>query len=149
MSKLRIIRATTRHLEPIAVLFDRYRQFYSQQSDLASARKFLKKRMDTSESVLFVALISGQAVGFTQLYPSFSSLSMRRIWILNDLFVTEGARGRGVATALLRRSKRLAKATGAKELILETAKTNIKAQSLYKRLGWKRNYNFYTYSLDA
>lgn len=149
MSKLRIVRATRHHLEPTSSLFDQYRQFYNQRSDLVSARGFLKKRMDRRESVLFLALVSGHVVGFAQLYPTFSSLAMKRVWILNDLFVTEGARGRGVATALLKRAKRLAETTKAKGLMLETARTNANAQSLYEKLGWKRNDLFYTYSLDV
>jgi len=71
--------ATLASLESIAQLFDQYRQFYGQQSDLGNARRFLQNRMEKGESHLFLAEVDGCGVGFTQLYPSFSSVSMKRL----------------------------------------------------------------------
>jgi GNAT superfamily N-acetyltransferase len=100
-----------------------------------------------NESVIFVAQNQqGQAIGFTQLYPAFSSVSARRIWILNDLFVTPGARGNGVARQLLDMAKNHAVATGAKRLALSTARDN-PAQKLYESVGYERDNLFYHYSL--
>ena len=110
--------------------------------------EFLATRLARNESVIFLALDGGRPVGFAQLYPSFSSLSMQRMWILNDLFVDPLARGRGIATALLDASKAMAIETGAKELALETMKTNLTAQRLYESQGWKRDEIFYRYDLS-
>lgn len=94
------------------------------------------------------ALPGAACLGFVQLYPSFSSVSMKRLWVLNDLFVVPGARRRGAAEALMARARRLALETGAEGLVLETAVDNKKAQRLYEKLGWKRDREFYRYNLD-
>jgi len=147
MSKFTISQATDNTIQNVAPLFDEYRQFYGQPADLERARSFLKDRLARGESVIFLATQGDRAVGFAQLYPSFSSLSMSRIWILSDLFVSTSSRKQGVATALLEECKRLAIHTGAKELTLETMKSNLTAQRLYERCGWKRDDIFYTYHL--
>jgi ribosomal protein S18 acetylase RimI-like enzyme len=95
--------------------------------------------------VIFVALLNDAPVGFTQLYPSWSSVSMRALWILNDLFVAQVARRRGVARALILRAEQYAMKLQAKGLVLETAVDNIHAQHLYENLGWKRDDEFYRY----
>ena len=133
----------------IVPLFDAYRQFYEQHSDPIGARKFLAERLGKGESVIFLAWEGGQCVGFAQLYPTFSSVSMKRAWILNDLFVHPSARGRGVGRALLEQCKQLATETGAKEMTLETMKNNLTAQHLYEGCGWKRDEAFYKYYLPV
>jgi GNAT superfamily N-acetyltransferase len=101
--------------------------------------------------VLFVALLNsdGQEIpaGLTQLYPSFSSTSMRRLWILNDLYVTPEARGHGVGRALLEAAREHAERTRAKGLELMTARDNKAAQALYDSMGWKRDEVFLLYTL--
>ena len=122
-----------------APLFDAYRQFYDQPSDLGLAREFLADRLWAEDSVVFLALESADApaaLGFAQLYPSWSSVAARPIWILNDLFVAAAARGRGVGHALLERCRQLAEETGAQRLALETLAGNTAAQKLYESLGW-------------
>lgn len=134
-----------------APLFDAYRQFYKLPPDPEKGRKFLSERLSRSESVVFLALIEGEtgwiAAAFMQLYPTFSSLSLKRLWILNDLFVAPQARKAGIAKALMERARQLAAETGAEGLILETAVDNVAAQTLYERLGWKRDEKFYRYAL--
>ena len=142
-----IIRATIEHLDLIAPLFDGYRQFYKQPSNVDGARMFIKDRLIRHESVIFLAFLDEAAVGFTQLYPSFSSSSMQRLWILNDLFVAPNGRRSGVGEALLERARQFAVEDGAKGLMLETAVTNTTAQKLYERLGWVRDTEFYVYNL--
>ena len=142
-----IIRATIEHLDLVTPLFDGYRQFYEHPSNLDGARQFLKDRLVRHESVIFLALLDEAAVGFTQLYPSFSSSSMQRLWILNDLFVAPAGRRSGVGEALLERARQFAVESGAKGLMLETAVTNTTAQKLYERLGWIRDTEFYVYNL--
>ncbi len=133
----------------LAPLFDGYRVFYNQASDAQAAQQFLYDRLANNESVIFIARHDDAAVGFTQLYPSFSSVVMQRIWILNDLFVLPTARGQGVAEALLRRAAQFAKETQAKRLVLSTAIDNIAAQRLYEKLGWQRDTMFFHYELST
>lgn len=142
-----IIQATADHVDLIAPLFDGYRRFYGQPSDLARARDYLRERLDRGESVLFLAVQDRAGLGFTQLYPSFSSVSMKRLWVLNDLYVAAEARKQGVAAALLERARRFAVETGAKGLVLETALDNHPAQRLYERHGWRRDDAFCRYYL--
>lgn len=137
--------ATLDHLDQLVSLFDAYRQFYAQPSDLAGAKTFLANRIAHGESVIFIAYLEDKAVGFTQLYPSFSSVSMKRVWVLNDLFVAPEARRKGVADALMQRAEQFATDTHAKGLALETALDNTSAQSLYERRNWTRGTDFYTY----
>jgi len=148
---MHIIRAKPEHTDLVAPLFDAYRQFYKQKSDVAGGRAFIGERLKKDQSVIFLALDgesnSQQAVGFTQLYPSFSSSSMRRLWILNDLFVVPSARKQGVAEALMERARRLALETKADGLTLETATDNHTAQRLYEKLGYKKDVVYFRYNL--
>jgi len=129
----------------VAPLFDAYRQFYGRPSDLEGARRFLAERLERGESVIFVVVEAGRALGFTQLYPSFSSVSMRPVWVLNDLFVAGDARRRGVGARLLRAARAHALRTGAARLVLAAAVTNAGAQALYERDGWRRDTAFLHY----
>ena len=149
MNRFAIAKVTADMVEAVAPLFDAYRQFYGQRADYKGALNFLADRLKKNESVIFLASEGGRSVGFTQLYPSFSSLSMNRIWILNDLFFDSSARGHGIGSALLDECKRLAVDTGAKELALETMKNNLTAQRLYENQGWKRDEVFYRYYLSV
>jgi ribosomal protein S18 acetylase RimI-like enzyme len=140
--------ASSEHLEEVSKLFDRYRIFYQQSSDIAAARKFLEARFQKQDSTIFVAGDREHIVGFTQLYPSFSSVSMKPIWILNDLFVEETYRQQGVAHALMKSAENFARETGAIRITLSTQVTNIAAQALYESLGYKKNQDFYHYALQ-
>jgi ribosomal protein S18 acetylase RimI-like enzyme len=134
-------------------LFDAYRQFYKQSSDYSGAHRFITDRLKASESMIFLATLEegkeSRAVGFVQLYPAFSSISMKRLWILNDLFVIPEARKLGVGKALMESARQLAVSTAAKELILETAIDNLAAQGLYEKLGYKRDVEFHRYALGV
>lgn len=131
-----IRRAKKRDIEDLSVLFDKYRIFYKQRSDVENARSFLKKRMKRKESVIFVAEERDELIGFTQLFPIFSSVSMRRTWLLNDLYVNEKARGMGAATKLLEAAKQFGAETNSKWLLLQTAADNFTAQKVYEKNGW-------------
>jgi ribosomal protein S18 acetylase RimI-like enzyme len=145
-----LVRISLEQVELVAALFDAYRQFYGQPPDLDGTRRFLAERLGRGESVIYAVVEDERALGFTQLFPSFSSVSMRPIWILNDLFVAEDARRRGVGARLLRAARDHAMKTGAVRLALSTAVTNTKAQALYERDGWKRDTAFlhYEYQLS-
>ncbi|MGH8191378.1 MAG: GNAT family N-acetyltransferase [Rhodanobacteraceae bacterium] len=136
---IEVSRATRADLDVLAPLFDAYRMFYRQPSELEGARAFLKDRLDRKESVILLArdAAEGHALGFVQLYPLFSSVAMRRIWVLNDLFVVFDARKRGVARALMDAARELGRANGALRLVLETGEDNRPAQALYETLGYR------------
>ncbi|MEF2277473.1 GNAT family N-acetyltransferase [Deinococcus sp. YIM 134068] len=148
MSLLTVVRADASFLDALLPLFDSYRRFYVQEDDREGARVFLSERLEREESVIFLALDGSTPVGFTQLYPSFTSLGMRRIWILNDLFVAPESRKRGVGQALLERARQHGRETDAAWLTLTTALDNSTAQSLYEAQGWRRDETFYTYTLS-
>jgi ribosomal protein S18 acetylase RimI-like enzyme len=131
----------------VANLFNQYRLFYKQGSDQAGAENFITERMAKNESVIFVVEDNAQVVGFAQLYPSFSSVSLKRLWILNDLFVNFEHRGKGAAKALLSSCAEFAKSTGARGLTLKTAHDNTTAQKLYESLGWKKDVTYLSYNL--
>lgn len=135
---MRIKQASIEDLELILPLFDAYRQFYEQKSDRSAAGSFLKERLQNNDSIIFLALENGIPLGFAQLYPTFSSVSMEPFYILNDLFVESAHRKKRVGEALLGQAKEFCVQNGYKGLSLETAKNN-PAQKLYERLGWKRN----------
>jgi ribosomal protein S18 acetylase RimI-like enzyme len=148
VADLRVVRAASKDLEDIVPLFDGYRQFYGQRSDPSAARAFLGERIKRDESVIYLAYTGPrEAAGFTQLYPSFSSVSLKPLWILNDLFVRSDVRRGGVGRALLERARQHAAETGAKGLILSTAVTNKPAQILYESCGWQRDDEFMHYYL--
>ncbi|MFA9273309.1 MAG: GNAT family N-acetyltransferase [Candidatus Aquirickettsiella gammari] len=143
-----IQQASVNDVTAIAPLFDAYRVFYHQQSDLVLAQQFLTERLQKEQSIIFFAInTQGSAQGFVQLYPSFSSVSAKRLWILNDLFVAATARRGGVARQLMNRAREFAIATEAKGLFLETAHDNFNGQALYESLGYRKNSEFY-YFLD-
>ena len=132
-------RATLADLDAIAPLFDAYRQFYAQASDMARARAWLSDRIEGGESVVLLADVDGRSCGFVQLYPMFSSVRTARLWILNDLFVASDARRRGVARALLDAAAQFARGDGAAGLMLETGRDNAPARALYRAAGWQED----------
>ena len=131
-----IRRASAADLDALVPLFDAYRVFYAQPSDPVRARDFLAERLANRESAVLVAERGPSAVGFTQLYPVFSSVRTARTWLLNDLFVVEGARRGGVARALLDAAAAFAREQGAAGLMLETTRDNAPARALYRAAGW-------------
>ena len=135
-------------LDVLAPLFDGYRQFYRQSADLARARNFLSERLTRHESEILIAVDDrGVGLGFTQLYPLFSSVRVVRIFLLNDLFVVPEARRQGVGKALLLAAADHARDLGAASLSLSTALDNLPAQALYESLGWRRDQGFCEYGL--
>lgn len=141
--------ATVDDLARLAPLFDAYRVFYGRSSNAYAAQLFLSERIRRSESKIFLAidLESHQAIGFTQLYPTFSSTRLGRVWILEDLFVRGDMRRLGVAAALMERAETFARESHAVGLTLSTAHTNANAAALYSKRGWKRDEEFAYYNL--
>jgi ribosomal protein S18 acetylase RimI-like enzyme len=144
-----VVRSGPEDLESLVPLFEAYREWYGRLPDEATARGFLRERLVRGDSVIFLArdAASGEALGFTQLYPSFSSLRMNREWILNDLYVTREARGRGVGRRMMERARDLAIETEAVAVVLATQKENVVAKALYDSLGYRLDDEFDYYEL--
>ena len=133
-----IIQANFNHLELLIPLFDGYRKFYKQESNIEATKLFLAERLNNQDSVIFIAFLNETAVGFTQLYPLFSSVSMQPMYLLNDLFIKPNFRGKGIGEALIKESKLLCEAKQYKGLAIQTAFNN-PAQQLYQRLEFKKD----------
>lgn len=145
---MRIFQATLSHLDQVVELFDAYRVWYRTPSDKETAKSFLSERITGKESVIFVCENQeGQLVGFTQLYPIFSSIRMKRAWLLNDLFVHPDYRGKGISKLLIEKAKTLARSNNAAGILLETEKSNDIGNHLYPSTGFeleKNNFYFWT-----
>lgn len=144
-----IRKATLNDLEQLADLFDQYRVFYRKDPNPNGCRKFLSERISNNESEIFLAANSEhKAVGFVQLYPLFSSTRMKRLWLLNDLYVIPESRNLGVGKMLIDRAKELAAETGACGLSLETEKSNETGNRLYPEMGFQldMDHNYYYWS---
>jgi len=146
MSTISIRMASESDLTKLAQLFDAYRQFYKQPADIERARDFIGERLMRNDSWLLVAQSHDELLGFCQLYPSFSSTTTSRTAILNDLFVAQNTRSKGIGKSLMRAAEDLAKNLGLSAMELATAIDNQTAQALYEQLDWQRDTNFYYYS---
>jgi len=150
---MRIIRINNTQGNLVFELFDQYRTFYQQESDIELARNYIQARLDTNESVIFVALNDNSvAIGFTQLYPNYSSVRAVKNWTLNDLYVEKDYRKQGVGKELIMAALNFAKENNAKFVELSTAIDNYTAQSLYEQIGFEKqdpDTGFYTYRINV
>lgn len=146
-----IRKATIEDLKFVVALFDQYRVFYEKESDKEQAEKFISERLQLDDSQIFVAETNHKnLVGFVQLYPVFSSTRMKRLWLLNDLFVENEYRGKGISKQLIDISKELCQQTNACGLLLETAKANVVGNTLYPKAGFSldNDHNYYSWDND-
>lgn len=146
--EIRRIDRTESHL--VIELFDKYRVFYEQESDIDLAEEFLQARLDNNESIIFVAFWDGNPAGFTQLYPTYSSVRVVKNWILNDLFVENNYRKKGIGESLIKTAMDFARDNGSKYVELSTATDNFNAQALYEKIGFRKigpEPGFYTYRI--
>ena len=147
---MEIIRIDSTQGDLVFDLFDKYRIFYQQPSNIALAQTFIQARLDSNESVIFVALVNSTPVGFTQLYPRYSSLRAIKNWLLNDLYVDKDYRKQGIGEQLIKTAMNFAKENQATFVELSTAVDNYTAQSLYEHIGFERQKpetDFYTYRI--
>ena len=147
---MRIIKATLEHLDLLAPLFVKYREFYGELPYPDSSRDFLEKCLTRDESVIYLAMPiddDKKVLGFCQLYPSYSSLSLKRVWILNDIYVAEDARRQLVADHLMRAAKKMAKDTQAVRMRVSTSANNEVAQKVYESIGFREDTQFKNYVL--
>jgi len=144
-----VVLATLDRITELTTMFEKYRNFYGETPNFERSRNFLTERMEKKESVAFMAVDAkdGVAMGFIQLYPLFSSTSTGRIWLLNDLYVSQEYRCKGVATSLLEVAKKFAIDSKAIRLELETGAKNTTAQALYHKEGYKVSSSLH-YSLE-
>lgn len=145
-----IRKANLQDLAQLSQLFDEYRTFYHKSSDFSAAQQFLSERLENNDSEIFVAEDGSQLVGFTQLYPLFSSTRMKRYWLLNDLYVNPNFRGKGFSKALIERAKQLCRESDSCGMYLETGKDNQIGNQLYPGAGFKKydEVNFYEWEID-
>jgi GNAT superfamily N-acetyltransferase len=144
-----IFQAELQHLDALVPLFDAYRVFYQKPSDPDAARQFLSSLLERGDSIVYLAQAEdGAMAGFTQLYPLYSSTRMRRLWLLNDLYVQPAHRGKGISKKLIERCKTLARETDAAGIMLETTKDNDIGNQLYPKTGFEliTDINFYFWS---
>lgn len=135
---MHIVKAELQHVPDLIPLFDGYRIFYRQDPDYSKAKTFLTNRISNNESVIFIAYDDENAIGFTQLYPLFSSVSMEPMYLLNDLYVEGNYRNQGIGNLLIDKAKQLCKEKNYKGLAIQTENTN-PAQHLYERLGFVKD----------
>ena len=143
------IKATKENINQVGKLFDLYRQFYKYKSNVHESTNYISERISNNESIIFLALTQkNNPTGFVQLYETFGSLHLGKIIILYDLYVKEEFRKHGIGKKLMAKSEEYAKSIGAKSIELSTAKDNLSAQFLYKKIGYIRDNEFYSYSYE-
>ncbi|EMY62875.1 GNAT family N-acetyltransferase [Leptospira terpstrae] len=144
---MKIRQANYKDIAKLSEIFDAYRQFYGQNSNITGAIRFLQDRMEHGQSIIFLAedSNSGEVSGFTQLYPVFSSISMQRSYILNDLYVKKEFRKQGIAKLLIAEAKTFTKTNSGKGLELSTSTHNKEARALYAQEGFEQETEFLTY----
>ena len=151
VSKIEIKHIEVNEANLVVGLFNQYRIFYGKFSDLGMAKAFIDARLENNESIIFVALDENRPVGFTQLYPKYSSARLTKNWILNDLFVVSDYRKQGIGEKLIKTAMNFAKIQGSTFVQLETAVDNFTAQSLYETIGFKKqelDNEFFLYKID-
>lgn len=141
-----IRQAVTADLDAILPLVEAYRVFYKQTPDPKAEHAFIQRHLRYGTSAIYLAWLDGSAVGFMQLFRTYSTVHLANAWILEDLYVLPECRGSGVASALLERAVQVARESGASGMFLETAHDNVAAQRVYERAGWTREGRFYKYN---
>jgi ribosomal protein S18 acetylase RimI-like enzyme len=146
MSGIVVFRATAENIEELLPLVEQYRAFYRQPAN-AKTRDFVTERMVNDEAIVFLARWNERAVGFILIYPTFSTVSLSSIWLLNDLYVDESVRRQGIASKLMDVAEQAARDAGAARIFLRTANDNTPAQALYESRGWTPDTVFRRYDL--
>ena len=145
-----IRKATIYDLDQLTNLFNQYLVFYKKPSNFEKHKSFLKERIENNEAIIFIAFddeIKEKAIGFTLIYPTFSSILLSKILILNDLYVDVTIRNNKIGEKLILKTVELAKELDVKLVRLRTAKNNAIAQGLYQKMGFVRDDLVYTFDL--
>ena len=133
-------------IDMLVPLVEKYRAFYKQEPS-PRTRTYLIERIESGEALVFLANLDSHMIGFTLIYPTFSTVSLSPIWLLNDLFVEFNYRGQGIASALMARAEAEAQQAGATRVWLRTAHDNTTAQALYEGRGYVQDEVFRRYDL--
>jgi len=124
----------TDDLEDALPLFAGYQRFYHAEPDDQRNRQFFARFLDPSEDGLLLgAWVDGDLVGFACIYWTFSSANAAEVALMNDLFVAEGLRGKGIGLLLINAAAAAGRAKGKRHLEWLTAVDNDRAQRLYDR----------------
>lgn len=139
---MKIKKATISEIDELAQIFHEYRKTsvsHKGTSSIEDSKKWLCDRVNKGEAVIFIAIEESSIIGFGTLYHGFSSISLKRYWIFNDLYVLPKCRGNGCAKHLISEIQKFAVTSGSKGIELETAHSNKLAQALYESFGYEEN----------
>tara|TARA_B100000768_G_scaffold23418_1_gene21049 strand:- start:56 stop:502 length:447 start_codon:yes stop_codon:yes gene_type:complete len=145
---VKLFKATIDDANIVGPIFDLYRIFYKQESNVKSAIQYIKSRLENKEAIIFFVKDKDRCIGFTQLYPTFDSVKLRKKIVLYDLFVCSDCRKKGVGKILMDAAKDYAQKNKFGSIELATNKDNIAGQTLYESLGYIRDQEFYSYDLE-
>ena len=139
-----------RDLDELLPLMRGYCDFYEVQpsdEDLLALSRALIADPEREGLQLLARDSSGAAVGFATVFWTWTTLSAARIGVMNDLFVSPGARGQGVAEDLIVACAERCRNRGAASLEWTTAQDNYRAQVVYERVGGVRDDRWLDYSI--
>ncbi|WP_141432206.1 GNAT family N-acetyltransferase [Bacillus sp. 03113] len=144
-----IRQATIHDLNRLIPIFDSFREYFKQQRNPDAVEKFLFERFEHQESIIFIAEQQNEIIGYAHLYPTFSSLTLQRVWILNDFFIIEKFRQNGIGKQLLAAVKEFGALTKAKGIELSVEHSNEAAWKFYENQGFQldKEFRYYFYKL--
>lgn len=139
-SSLRVAPLREEDLGTALPLFAGYQRFYEAEPDDGANLRFFHRFVAPSDAGLLLgAWVGEELVGFACLYWTFSSTRAAEIALMNDLFVAEGQRGKGVGLALIESAAEAARKRGLRHLEWLTAVDNHRARRLYDRTEARRS----------
>lgn len=135
---MQIEQLSEKYIDQLIDVVEEYRKFCGFSASYEQTKKFFQYLFTNEKSVTFIAISDNDEVmGFVNLYPSYSTLALSKIWILNDLAVSSRFRRMGLAQKLIKRVITFAEETGAVRVELKTQITNRGAQKFYSEIGFK------------
>ena len=144
---MRIISASLEHLDQLTPMFIRYRELYGAMPQAEASKEFLAERLNKQEAIILLAFEEDTLLGFCLVYPSFSSVSLRPMWIINDMYVAEDARGQHIARKLLQEISQQAHGNQAVRLRVSINANNEIAKRLYESADFLEDKHFRNYIL--
>jgi ribosomal protein S18 acetylase RimI-like enzyme len=140
----------SQNIDAALILFEKYQEFYEVQNiDKEKNRKHLQMIMDNEElGKLFLLQDEYTYVGFSTIYYSFSSRIAEKIAILNDLYVLDTYRGKGLGKKLLEHCFIYLKSRGIKTVRWTTRDDNVVAQKLYNNYAHGTKWLMYSYIIS-
>lgn len=135
-------------------LWDGYNAFYGRSGATALAPEITAltwERLHDPEVPMFglVACSGGKTVGLVVFIFHLNTTSSAPVCYLEDLFVEETMRGRGVAAALIEGVCERAREAGCHSVYWQTHHTNARAMRLYDRVARRSEFLIYRRVLDG